>query len=322
MPRRPVFTRETSEKWPPFDAKEVVEMPWSDAQEIAYTTKDVLLYNLGVGCTDLRFVHERHQDFVAFPTFPIRFGGVGAWERFPETTPGLNIDGERYMEMLRPLPARGGKLKASARVAGFHDKGFTKDGRHKGALVEFETKITDEAGNDICKLVNGEFYRGIKELGDIGSFEGAGATYSENVPAPSRAPDMTVVVPIANNAAHIYRLSGDYFPHHIDPEAARRVGYDRVILHGLCTLGHVTGALLSSLCGNDVARFRRVKMRFSAPVYMGEFLALEAWHDGPGRVVFQVRARERGDVCVSHAFFEYEPPVQPAGLAAVPLSKM
>lgn len=206
------------------------------------------------------------------------------------------------MEMLQPLkpPGKGkeGKVFAQAKVSGFHDKGT-------GALVEFETKVTDEDGNEILKMVNGEFYRGIKELGDIGPFQGAGQTFSHAVPPPARAPDMAIELPIPHNAAHIYRLSGDYLPHHIDPAAAKRVGYDRVILHGLCTLGYVTGTLLTSLCNNDVNRFKRVKMRFSAPVHLGELLVVEAWHDGPGRVIFQARARDRDEVVVKHAYFEY-----------------
>uniref|UniRef100_A0A7S4QT96 MaoC-like domain-containing protein n=1 Tax=Alexandrium monilatum TaxID=311494 RepID=A0A7S4QT96_9DINO len=297
--------------WPPFDAKKTVLMPWSEPQEIRYDTKDVLLYNLGVGCSDLRFVYEKSPDFSVFPTFPIRYGGVGAWDRFPRTTPGLNIDGERYMELFRPLPPPGrnrqARVFASARVFGFHDKGSTPAGRHKGALVEFETRITDAEGNPICRLVNGEFYRGIKELGDIGAFEGAGETCSQSIGVPARGPDMALQLPIPNNAAHLYRLSGDYLPHHIDPAAAKRVGYDRVILHGLASLGYVTGVLLSSLCGNEVQRFRRIKMRFSAPVYMGEQLTVEVWNDGPGRVLFQARARERNELCVSNAYFEYAP---------------
>lgn len=308
------MTAQPRKDWPPFDVKKVLAMPWSEPQEFNYDTRDVLLYNVGVGCTDLRFAYERHPNFSVFPTFPIRFGGAGAWDRFPRTTPGLNIDGERYMEMLQPLPPKGGKLFTKSRVCGFHDKGSTANGRHKGALVEFETLLTDANGTEICKMINGEFFRGIKDLGDIGPFEGGGVTYSQNITVPERPPDMKMELPIANNAAMIYRLSGDYMPHHIDPKAAQRVGYDRVILHGLCTLGHVTGVLMSNLCSNDVTRFRKVKMRFSAPVYLGEFLMVEVWHDGPGRVVFQVRARERDELCVSNAYFEYVPPPAAAKL--------
>lgn len=214
----------------------------------------------------------------------------------------------------RRLAARGAKVFASSRVVGFHDKGFTAAGRHKGALVEFETKLTDEEGREVARMVNGEFYRGIRELGDIGAFPGAGVTYSQSVPLPQRPPDVVLELPIPNNAAQIYRLSGDYMPHHIDPAAAKRVGYDRVILHGLATLGYVTSCLLSAFCGNDVARFRKVKMRFAAPVHLGELLLVEAWQDGFGRVLFQVRARERGEVVISSAYLEHGPAAPTARL--------
>ena len=287
-----------------FDAKTMVELPYSESSEIKYNFQDVLLYNLAVGCTDLQFMHEKHPNFSVFPTFPIRFAGSGAWERFPRTTPGLNIDGERYMELLAPLPVPKSRkdtvsVFASAKVCGLHDK-------KTGALCEFETLIKDKDGKDLVKLINGEFYRGIKKLGDIGPFPSYGKTYSESVPPPKRMPDMNVRLEIPNNAAHIYRLSGDYLPHHIDPAAAKLVGYDRVILHGLCTLGRVTSALLTTLCSNQVNRFKRVKMRFSAPVYMGEQLNIQIWYDGPGRVIFQVVPRERNEICVSHAYFEFK----------------
>ena len=110
-----------------FDAKTMVELPYSESSEIKYNFQDVLLYNLGVGCTDLQFMHEKHPNFSVFPTFPIRFAGSGAWERFPRTTPGLNIDGERYMELLAPLPVPKSRkdtvsVFASAKVCGLHDK--------------------------------------------------------------------------------------------------------------------------------------------------------------------------------------------------------
>src|SRR3546814_13360893 len=46
-------------------------------------------------------------------------------------------------------------------------------------------------------------------------------------PLPERAPDGTVSLPTVPQQALIYRLSGDYNPLHADPEAARRVGFDR-----------------------------------------------------------------------------------------------
>ena len=103
----------------------------------------------------------------------------------------------------------------------------------------------------------------------------------------------TVTARVADNQAHIYRLSGDYNPLHIDPDAARFGGFDVPILHGLCTFGHCAQLLLDALAGGDPARFRKIKVRFSAPVLLDEDLDVRAWNDGDGRVVFEARARDQ-----------------------------
>ena len=152
-------------------------------------------------------------------------------------------------------------------------------------------------------MVNGSFRRGVKELKDIEPFEGAGQTFSEKIAVPERAPDVTASAHIPDNQAHLYRLSGDYNPLHIDPESAKFGGFDRPILHGLCTFGHCGQLLLATLCGNEAARFKKIKVRFSSPVFPEDTLKVGAWHEGPGRVVFEARVGER--VVVSNAYFEF-----------------
>jgi acyl dehydratase len=90
---------------------------------------------------------------------------------------------------------------------------------------------------------------------------------------------------------------------HIDPAAARFGGFERPILHGLCTFGHCAQMLLGMLCEGDPARFRRLKVRFSSPVYPGDTLRVLAWREAPGRVVFEARVGEQ--VVVSNAWFEH-----------------
>ena len=107
----------------------------------------------------------------------------------------------------------------------------------------------------------------LKCWGDIEPFEGAGQTYSEKMQVPDRQADVTTSAVIADNQAHIYRLSGDYNPLHIDPEAAKFGGFDEPILHGLCTFGHCGQLLLAALADGDASRFRRIKFRFSSPVF-------------------------------------------------------
>ncbi|MCY3811984.1 MAG: hypothetical protein OXH15_09330, partial [Gammaproteobacteria bacterium] len=109
--------------------------PWGEAVEIGYDRRDVLLYAVGVGTRDLRFVYEGHPDFAVFPTFPIRWGGAGApldTSLVPNSPGPLNIDAERYLEMVKPLPTAGSVFVRS-RVVGIHPRG-----RGNG-FVEFES---------------------------------------------------------------------------------------------------------------------------------------------------------------------------------------
>ncbi len=273
--------------------------PWGDPVTIEYDKRDVLLYAVGIGTRHLGFVYEGHPKFGVFPTFPIRWGGAGApidRTAIPSSPGPLNIDAERTLEMIKPLPVEGA-VTVRSRLIGVHPRG-------KGnGFVECESIVTD-GGNDVCiKMVNGSFRRGVKELGDIEPFEGAGQTFSEKIAVPERAPDVTASAHIPDNQAHLYRLSGDYNPLHIDPESAKFGGFDEPILHGLCTFGHCAQLLLAALCDNDENRFKKIKVRFSSPVFLDDTLKVLAWHERPGRVLFEARVGER--VVVSNAYFEF-----------------
>ena len=273
--------------------------PWGPAVEISYDQRDVLLYAVGIGTQDLRFVYERHPAFAVFPTFAIRWGGAGAPldRKLVPNSPGpLNIDAERYLELVKPLPISGSVFVRS-RVIGIHPRG-----RGNG-FVEFESNVIDADGEVYVKMVNGSFRRGVKKLGDIEPFDGSGQTYSQKLAVPDRAPDVLVRNRIADNQAHVYRLSGDYNPLHIDPEAARFGGFQEPILHGLCTFGHCAHLLLGAVADGNPTRFRKIKVRFSAPVFLNDELNVRAWHDDAGRVVFEARVADR--VVVSNAYFEY-----------------
>ncbi len=273
--------------------------PWGDPVEIAYDKRDVLLYAVGIGIRDLGFVYEGHPGFSVFPTFPIRWGGAGApidRSLIPSSPGPLNIDAERYLEMIKPLPVEGA-VRVRSRLIGVHPRG-------KGnGFVECESVVTDAAGDVCIKMVNGSFRRGVEALGDIEPFEGSGQTFSEKIAVPEREPDVTVSAHVPDNQAHLYRLSGDYNPLHIDPESAKFGGFDEPILHGLCTFGHCGQLLLASLCDNDASRFRKIKLRFSSPVFPDDTLEILAWNESPGRVLFEARVGDR--VVVSNAYFEF-----------------
>ena len=273
--------------------------PWGDPVTINYDKRDVLLYAVGIGIRDLRYTFEGNSDFAVFPTFPIRWGGAGApidTSLVPSSPGPLNIDAERYLEMFKPLPLEG-SVQVTSRLIGVHPRG-------KGnGFVECESEVRSLDGELFLRMVNGSFRRGVSELGDIESFEGSGETYSAKIELPDTEPSVEVEAVIPDNQAHIYRLSGDYNPLHIDPEAARFGGFDEPILHGLCTFGHCGQMLLGALCEGDVNRFRKIKVRFSSPVMLTDTIKVRAWAEGPGRVVFD--AQVDGKQVVSNAYFEY-----------------
>lgn len=279
--------------------------PWGEAVPITYTQRDVLLYAVGIGCTDLRFVYEQHPQFAVFPTFSIRWGGAGLQidRRALPASPGpLTIDAERTIEQLAPLPLPGSVagtagVQARSRLLAVHPRG-------KGsAFSEFETEVLDGDGRPCVRIVTGVFQRGVAQIGDIEPFEGCGVSRSQRTTLPERSPDVEVAVAIAPNQAMLYRLSGDYNPLHVDPAAARFGGFDAPILHGLCTYGHCAQLLLGALCGGDATRFGTLRARFSAPVFPGDSLRVLAWHDGPGRVLFEARVGDKA--VVSNASFAY-----------------
>ncbi len=272
--------------------------PWGAAVPITYDQRDVLLYAVGIGIDDLRYVYEQHPAYAVFPTFAIRWGGAGAPvdpALVPRSPGPLNIDAERHLESLRPLPLSG-TVTVRSRLIAVHPRG-------KGnAFVESESEVLDDQGRVCVRMVNGSFRRGVERLGDIEPFQGSGQGFSSPVPCPERAPDLIVGGRIPENQAHLYRLSGDMNPLHIDPDAARFGGFERPILHGLCTFGHCAQWLLAALGGGEATRLKRIKVRFSAPVLPGDTLSVRAWRVGEGRSVFEARVGEK--VVVSNAFID------------------
>jgi acyl dehydratase len=169
-------------------------------------------------------------------------------------------------------------------VVGVYDKG-------KGALVVTETESVDAAtGKPLFTTRSAAFIRG--EGGWGGD---RGPSGPRNV-APDRAPDHEVTYTTRVDQALTYRLSGDRNPLHSDPSFAAAAGFDRPILHGLCSYGFTGRALLHTLCDSDPARFKSMEARFSSPVFPGDDLTIAMWREGDGEAIFQTR--RNGDAVV------------------------
>jgi len=253
-----------------------------------YTERDVILYALGVGAglNELQYVYEPGlkviPTFGVVPAFPALLG-MGSVMQF---NPVMVLHGEQRVELRKPFPTKG-KLTTSGTIKAIYDKG-------SGALVSVEAETADENGDVVCVNTFGVFIRG------EGGFGGErGPSGARNVP-PERPPDEVVEMETLPQQALIYRLSGDRNPLHADPNVAKMAGYDRPILHGLCTFGHAARAIIQRCCGGDPDRLKGFEVRFSGVVFPGDKIITEMWRESDTRVIVQTKT-QRGDVVLSNA---------------------
>lgn len=251
--------------------------------EHSWDNKDCMLYALGVGAgtEELAFTTENTRDveLQALPTMAVILGGggFGALRSIGDFNPAMLVHGEQRIELFAPIPAAG-TVSNVGEITAIWDKG-------KGAVVELAVTATDTAtGNALFTSTMALFIRG------EGGFGGErGPSGPRNV-APERACDHEVSQSTSPDQALLYRLSGDRNPLHSDPSFAAMGGFDRPILHGLCTYGFAGRALLHSLCGGEPARLTSMEGRFSASVFPGEQLTTRIWRTGDGEAVFTTSA--------------------------------
>ena len=261
-----------------------------------HTWKDVVLYALSIGAQaeELPFIYENAKGGLrVFPSFSVVMGMDLLIDLFKDLKVDLSrfIHGEQAIKLYRPIPPEGRTL-VEGEITNIYDK-------VKGALIVWRKKVTTEEGDPLAETESTIFY-----LGE-GGFGGAPGPRAEPLEPPKGTqPDFTVSYFIPENQAAFYRLNGDFNPLHVDPDFAKRGGFPRPILHGLCTYGHAVRAILYRACGGEVERFKEFKARLSGAVYPGDSLVTEGWREKGGRYLIQSRT-DRG-VVLSHAFARVE----------------
>ena len=262
------------------------------------TKRDTVLYALSIGLgqdpldgRELDFV-DHHQALRAVPSMAAVLGQPGFWLADPRT--GVDavrlVHGEQSLVFHRPLPVEG-EVIGRTRVTGLVDKGA-----RRGALLFTEKQVLDAESGELLAVAKAT----VVLRGD-GGFGGDAGPVAPPHTMPQTASEIVVELATRPEQALYYRLNGDDNPLHADPEVARRAGFPRPILHGLCTFGVVTHALLRGLGDYKVARLRELTLRFSAPVFPGETIRTEMWRDGS----FRARVAERDVVVVDHGFARF-----------------
>ncbi|MFE6959103.1 MaoC/PaaZ C-terminal domain-containing protein [Streptomyces sp. NPDC057696] len=274
----------------PIDAAKAVAAEPRSA-EITWDHKDIQLYHLGLGAgtpatdpDELRYTLESRLHVL--PSFAT-VAGAGMGVVGGLSAPGIDVNlahvlhGGQTVELHRPIPVKGSATSTS-RVAAVYDKG-------KAAILVLRTEVADADGplwtSDAQIFVRGE--------GGFGGDRGP----TTRLEAPTGEPDRTVDRPVREDQALLYRLSGDWNPLHADPEFAKLAGFDKPILHGLCSYGMTLKAVVDTLLDGDVSRVRSYATRFTGVVFPGETLRIRMWRS-EGRIQVTVTAVERDEASV------------------------
>ena len=261
-----------------------------DVRSISWGSKDALLYAVGIGAgqADLPFTTENTKDTpqVVFPTFAVVAGsGAGGGGRSAMSQIGsfnfaLLVHGSQAITLHRPIPVEA-EATTQDKVVAMYDKG-------KAAVVVMENEVKSTDGEPLWSTRSAVFIRG------EGGWGGErGPSGPQNEPPTDTSADHEITLRTSTDQAFVYRLSGDRNPLHTDPSFAAIGGFDRPILHGLCTYGFTGRALLGALTDNDVSRFHHIEGRFSSPVMPGDALTVRVWRTGNGEAVFTTSVGDR-----------------------------
>ena len=265
------------------------------SRQFAWDEDRVILYHLGLGAgappTDpLELSYTYEGNLSVLPSF----GTVAAYSAMAATSMARGVDinwalvlhGEQDLEIRRPIP-RSGEVTSQPRIAHIYDKG-------RAALMVVEVTSTDQQTGEVLFINRSSLF--IRGEGGWGGNPGPKASNQ----APSREPDHIIRSPTLPQQALLYRLSGDKNPLHADPAFAALGGFDRPILHGLCTYGVVCKAAVDAVLGGDPARARRYRARFAGVVFPGETVTTRMWEEGD-KTLLEAVVEDRDATVLSNA---------------------
>lgn len=257
----------------------------SVTQDFTYDWRDLILYHLsvGAGAEELEYVYEKDLKMLpAFGVIPC-FATFGTDPHFDapylptKLLEGLRPEGTLHMDhklTIHRLPdPSGASLHMDKKISNIYDRGA-----EKGAKLMVDVTVSDEKGPVFTNEIG--YYNRY-----AGGFGGDQPPKS-SVVIPDRAADMTISERYQDNANLLYRLTGDTHRLHVDPEIAKKSGFDRCIIHGLCSFGYACRMLIHALIPHEPERLKTLEVQFRNVAFPGEAFRLEIWKTGEKEAVF------------------------------------
>jgi len=265
-----------------------------EVEPFTYNQDTAILYALGVGAgvDELDFVYEK--DLKVLPTFAV-VPFIPSFLSVFVPKAGLNLfkvlHGEQTIVLHRPI-APSGTINTSMVCESIHDKGDS------GAIVNVHLESRDEAGQLVFEN------RAVIVDRGAGNFGGARGPKTDKInPPEGKAPDFSMEYRTSKDQSALYRLSGDKNPLHIDPGFAKKGGFDKPILHGLCSFGFAGRAILDSVCGGDPKRLKSFSVRFMNVAFPGDSLITQGWQTDAHQYVIQTTNQD-GKIILGNAVAE------------------
>jgi len=261
--------------------------------EYTWGPDNIILYHLGLGAgvpatdaNELEYTYEKNLKVLpSYGVIPV-FGAMGNLGNVEglEFNFAMLLHGEQDIEIHRPLPTAA-TVESSGKVAGLYDKG-------KACLCVLEMETREKGGEPLFTNRFSLFLRG------EGGFGGESGPKAGNQP-PERKPDGVVERTLLPQQALLYRLSGDKNPLHADPDFAKMAGFDKPIIHGLCSYGVVCKAIVDEVLGGDVSKVARYQARFAGVGFPGETYEISYWKEGD-QILVNAMSKERGAPIISN----------------------
>jgi multifunctional beta-oxidation protein len=294
-----------------------------EAASFTWTSKDVILYHLGLDYSvdkeeDFKYLYENADAFCVLPTFGVipaldyMLGKINFDSILEGYNPALLLHGEHAIKIHRPLPTNPhpSAIESTASIVEMQEK------QGKGTVVRVlvDSFLQTENGQKSLLFQNEGvlFIRGACPKKKIALKK----TLFEPAVKMIALPTSSTQVTIPTGLASIYRLSGDANPLHIDPQIAKAAGFPKPILHGMCSFGICAKQLVKLFCRNSPERMIQIQARFTKPVFPGQQLRIEACKvvgAGGGLVAFQAFAKGQGtasgkeEMVISNGIFQFDP---------------
>jgi len=259
-----------------------------------YNWKDVILYALGVGAgsDELEYVYEK--DLKVIPSF-----GIAAIFEFLSHIASKSdvnlagiLHGEQELIFHNPIPIEG-KLTTQGQITNIYDLG-----KDKGAVIVGQSDTVHSSGKRLFTSI-------LRLFGRLDGGFGGEPMPKSDVVFPERTPDFEIEAQPTPDQPLLYRLSGDVFQLHVDPGFAKMAGFQKPIMHGLCTHGFACRALIASLIPGQPERMHRYACRFSKPLYPGDPVKTQIWKVADGKAVWKTVNAKTGDTVITNGVFEY-----------------